>query len=241
LAPQKDWAVNEPAELATVLSALEGIQRDFNDGRSDGVRISLADLIVLAGGAAVEQAAKEGGVDVSVRFSPGRTDASQEQTDVDTFDVLEPRADGFRNYIQVGEKLTPETLLLDRANLLNLTPSELVVLVGGMRALGTNHDGSAHGVLTNRPGVLTNDVFVNLLDMATEWSTSSTEHVYDGKDRATGEQRWTATAADLVLGSHAVLRGIAEVYGAADASEKFVKDFAAAWAKVMELDRFDLH
>ncbi len=240
LAPQKDWEVNEPAELASVLSTLEGIQREFNEGRSDGTRISLADLIVLAGGAAIEQAARDGGVDVTVRFSPGRTDASQEQTDVDTFEVLEPRADGFRNYVRPGEKLTPETLLLDRANLLSLTPSEMVVLLGGMRALGTNHGGTAHGILTDRPGVLSNDVFVNLLDMGTEWSTSSTEHVYDGKDRETGEQRWTATAVDLVLGSHSVLRAIAEVYASDDASEKFVQDFAEAWAKVMELDRYDL-
>ncbi len=240
LAPQKDWEVNEPAELATVLSTLEGIQRDFNDGRSDGVKISLADLIVLAGGAAIEQAAKDGGADVTVRFSPGRTDASQEQTDVDTFDVLEPRADGFRNYVQPGEKLSPETLLLDRANLLNLTPTEMVVLLGGMRSLGVNHGGASHGVLTDRPGVLSNDVFVNLLDMGTEWSTSSTEHVYDGKDRSTGEQRWTATAVDLVLGHHSVLRAISEVYASADASQKFVQDFSEAWTKVMELDRFDL-
>jgi catalase-peroxidase len=241
LSPQKDWEVNEPAQLATVLGTLEQIQQDFNAGRSDGTRISLADLIVLAGGAAIAQAAKAAGVDVSVPFSPGRTDATQDQTDADAFDVLEPRADGFRNHVSAGEKLAPETLLLERADLLTLTPPELTVLIGGMRALGANHGGSAHGVLTDRPGTLTNDFFVNLLDIGTEWKPSaSSEHVYDGRDRSTGEQRWTATAVDLVFGSHSRLRALAEIYGADDAKERFVTDFVAAWTKVMELDRFDL-
>jgi catalase-peroxidase len=241
LAPQKDWASNEPAELATVLSALEGVQSDFNGSQSGGKKVSLADLIVLGGCAAVEKAAKDAGHDVTVPFRPGRTDASQDQTDADAFAPLEPRADGFRNYLQAGEKLDPETLLLDRANLLSLTAPEMTVLVGGMRALGANHGGSSLGVLTDRPGQLTTDFFVNLLDPGTEWSTSaSAEHVYDGKARATGEARWTATAVDLVFGSHSQLRALCEVYGADDAKEKFVQDFAAAWAKVMELDRFDL-
>ncbi|QXC63601.1 catalase/peroxidase HPI [Aquihabitans sp. G128] len=241
LAPQKDWSVNEPEQLATVLAKLEEIQQGFNGSQAGGTRISLADLIVLAGGAAIEQAAKDAGQDVTVPFSPGRTDASQEQTDVESFAVLEPRADGFRNFLREGEKLSPETLLLDRANLLSLTAPELTVLVGGLRALGANAGGSALGVLTERPGVLSNDFFVNLLDIATEWKTSeATEHVYDGVDRATGEPRWTATAADLVFGSHAQLRAISEVYGSADSQERFTRDFVAAWAKVMDLDRFDL-
>jgi catalase-peroxidase len=196
---------------------------------------------VLAGCAAVEQAAKDAGFDVTVPFAPGRTDASQEQTDVESFAVLEPRADGFRNYVRAGEKLPPERLLLDRANMLNLTAPEMTVLVGGMRALNANFDGSAHGVFTDRPGVLTNDFFVNLLDMGTEWTTSSSsEGVYDGRDRSSGAAKWTATAADLVFGSHSQLRAVAEVYGSDDAKEKFVDDFVAAWNKVMNLDRFDL-
>jgi catalase-peroxidase len=241
LAPQKDWAVNEPAELRQVLGTLERIQADFNASQAGGKRISLADLIVLAGGAAVEQAAKAAGHDVTVRFRPGRTDATQEMTDVDAFAVLEPRADGFRNYLEPGNKLTPETLLLDRANLLSLTATEMTVLVGGMRALGANCGASPHGVFTERPGVLSNDFFRNLLDMRTEWSTSQTEEgVFEGRPRGGGDVRWTATSVDLVFGSHSQLRGIAEVYGADDAEPKFVRDFADAWAKVMELDRFDL-
>jgi catalase-peroxidase len=240
LAPQKDWASNEPGELATVLGALEGVQQDFNGSQSGGKKVSLADLIVLGGCAAVEQAAKDAGHDITVPFSPGRTDASQDQTDADTFAPLEPRADGFRNYLEAGEKLAPETLLLDRANLLSLTAPEMTVLVGGMRALGANHGGSSLGVLTDRPGQLTTDFFVNLLDPGTEWSTSTSENLYDGKDRATGDAKWTATAVDLVFGSNSQLRAIAEVYGADDGEARFVADFAAAWAKVMELDRFDL-
>ncbi len=240
LAPQKDWEVNEPAELATVLSALESIQQEFNGAQSGNVKVSLADLIVLGGCAAVEKAAKDAGHDVTVPFSPGRTDASQEQTDVESFAVLEPRADGFRNYVRAGEKLPPETLMLDRANLLTLTPPEMTVLVGGLRALGANHGKTAHGVLTDRPGQLTNDFFVNLLDMGTVWSTSNTEHVYEGRSRASGEVTRTATAVDLVFGSHSELRALAEVYACADAGDKFVADFVKAWTKVMNLDRFDL-
>jgi catalase-peroxidase len=240
LAPQKDWEVNQPAELATVLSTLEGIRDDFNGGRTDGTRVSLADLIVLAGGVGVEQAAAAAGMNVTVPFTPGRTDATQEQTDAESFAVLEPRADGFRNYVRAGEKIAPETLLLDRANLLTLTAPEMTVLVGGLRVLGANTGGADHGVLTERSGQLTNDFFVNLLDMGTTWSTSAMEHVYDGTDRSTGGPRWTATAVDLVFGSNSVLRSIAEVYASADASEKFAADFVAAWTKVMELDRFDL-
>ena len=241
LAPQRDWEVNEPATLGDVLGTLERVQQDFNGAQSGGKSVSLADLIVLAGTAAVERAAKDAGVDVTVPFHPGRTDATQDQTDVESFSVLEPRADGFRNYLQPGEKLAPETLLLDRANLLSLTAPEMTVLVGGLRGLGANHGGSPHGVFTEQVGTLTNDWFVNLVDMGTEWSTStSDENVYDGRDRATGEQRWTATAVDLVFGSHSQLRGLCEVYAADDAKEKFVRDFVAAWAKVMDLDRFEL-
>jgi catalase-peroxidase len=241
LAPQKDWESNEPAELATVLGTLERIRDDFNSSRAGGVRISLADLIVLGGCAAVERAAKDAGFDVTVPFAPGRTDASQEQTDAESFAPLEPRADGFRNHLQPGEKLSPETLLLDRANLLTLTATEMTVLIGGMRALGANFGRTDLGVLTERPGALTNDFFVNLLDMGTEWRVSaSEENVYEGVDRTTGEPRWTATAVDLVFGSHSVLRGLAEIYGSDDAKEKFVLDFVKAWDKVMNLDRFDL-
>lgn len=241
LEPQRSWAVNEPTELATVLQTLEQVQQDFNAAQSGGKKISLADLIVLAGCAAVEKAAQDAGQDITVPFTPGRTDASEEQTDVESFAVLEPKADGFRNYLRAGEKLPAETLLLDRANLLTLTAPEMTVLVGGMRALGTNSGGTRHGVFTDRPGTLTNDFFVNLLDMGSEWKPSeSEENVYDGRDRATGEVRWTATSADLVFGSNSQLRAIAEVYGAGDGSAKFVKDFVAAWVKVMELDRFDL-
>ncbi|MFE6270554.1 catalase/peroxidase HPI [Streptomyces goshikiensis] len=239
LAPQRDWEANDLPEVAQVLQKLEQLQRDFN--RDGATRISLADMIVLGGCAAVEQAARDAGHDITVPFAPGRTDASQEQTDVDSFAVLEPRADAFRNYLQEGEKLPPETLLLDRANLLTLTAPEMTVLIGGMRALNTGFKGSSHGVFTDRPETLTTDFFVNLLDMGTEWKASeSAENVYEGRDRATGEAKWTATAVDLVFGSHSQLRALSEVYAAADAGEKFVRDFVAAWDKVMNLDRFDL-
>ncbi|MFD0146418.1 MULTISPECIES: catalase/peroxidase HPI [unclassified Streptomyces] len=241
LAPQKDWEVNDLPEVAEVVRGLEQIQRDFNDAQSGGKKVSLADLIVLGGCAAVERAAKNAGHDVTVPFAPGRTDASQEQTDVEAFAVLEPRADGFRNYLRAGEKLSPETLMLDRANLLTLTAPEMAVLTGGMRALNTGFKQSSHGVFTDRPEALTNDFFVNLLDMGTEWKPSaSTENVFEGRDRATGDVKWTATAVDLVFGSHSQLRAIAEVYASEDAGEKFVRDFVAAWDKVMNLDRFDL-
>ncbi|MGY6500870.1 MAG: catalase/peroxidase HPI [Acidimicrobiales bacterium] len=240
LAPQKDWEVNDPATLSTVLETLERIKADFDGSQSGGKKVSLADLIVLGGCAAVEKAATDAGVDVTVPFAPGRTDATEEQTDADSFTVLEPRGDGFRNYTRAGEKLPPETLLLERANLLSLSAPEMTVLVAGMRALGANHGGSDLGVLTDRPGTLTNDFFVNLLDMGTEWSTSTTEHVYEGRDRSSGEVKWTATAVDLVFGSNSQLRAIAEVYGANDGAERFVRDFVAAWDKVMMLDRFDL-
>jgi catalase-peroxidase len=241
LAPQKDWEANNPAELATVLQALEHVQQDFNSAQSGGKKVSLADLIVLGGCAAVEQAAKNAGHDITVPFAPGRTDASQEQTDVESFEVLEPVADGFRNYLRSGQKLPPETLLVDRANMLTLTVPEMTVLVGGMRALNANFGQSRHGVFTSRPETLTNDFFVNLLDMGTEWKASaSAENVYEGRDRATGEIKWTATAVDLVFGSDSELRAVAEVYACDDARDKFAHDFAAAWDKVMNLDRFDL-
>ncbi len=238
LAPQKDWEANEPAELATVLQALEQVQQDFSQS---GGTVSLADLIVLGGCAAVEQAAKNAGHEVTVPFVPGRTDASQEQTDVEAFAVLEPIADGFRNYLRAGDKLPPETRLLDRANLLSLTAPEMTVLIGGLRALNANHGHTAHGVFTDRPETLTTDFFVNLLDMGTEWKVSvSAENVYEGRDKATGEVRWTATAADLVFGANSQLRAISEVYACDDSKEKFVRDFVAAWDKVMMLDRFDV-
>ncbi len=241
LEPQRSWASNDPAELATVLQTLERVQQDFNASQPGGTRVSLADLIVLGGCAAVEQAARDAGHAVSVPFTPGRTDASQEQTDAASFAPLEPQADGFRNYLRAGEKLPPETLLLDRANLLTLTAPQMTVLVGGMRALDANLGRSPLGVLTDRPGTLTNDFFVNLLGMDTQWRPSTDdENVYDGRDRSTGEVRWTATAVDLVFGSNSQLRGIAEVYAAADGHERFVRDFVAAWVKVMNLDRFDL-
>ncbi|MFI1814879.1 catalase/peroxidase HPI [Streptomyces sp. NPDC020422] len=246
LAPQRDWEVNALPAVTETVRRLEEIQRDFNGAGGDGAggdgrKISLADLIVLGGCAAVERAARNAGHTVRVPFTPGRTDASQEQTDVETFAVLEPRADGFRNYLRAGEKLSPETLLLDRANLLTLTPPEMTVLVGGMRALNAGFKGSPHGVFTDRPETLTTDFFVNLLDMGTEWKVSETdENVFEGRDRATGERKWTATAADLVFGSHSQLRAFAEVYAAGDAEEKFVRDFVRAWDKVMNLDRFDL-
>jgi catalase-peroxidase len=238
LAPQKDWEVNNPSELATVLQTLEQVQQEFNG--AGGKRISLADLIVLAGGAAVEKAAKDGGVEVTVPFRPGRTDASQEQTDVESFEVLEPRADGFRNYVRAGEKLPPETLLVDRAYLLGLSAPEMTALVGGLRGLSTNYGQTQHGVFTDRPGVLTADFFTNLLDMSVEWKASeSAENVYEGRDGATGEVTRTATAVDLVFGSNSQLRALAEVYASDDANEKLVADFVAAWAKVMDADRFD--
>ncbi len=241
LAPQRDWEVNQPAQLATVLQTLEQIQQDFNSAQSGGTRVSLADLIVLGGCAAVEQAAQAAGHDVTVPFTPGRTDASQEQTDVESFSVLEPTADGFRNYLRAGEKLSPETFLLDKANLLSLTAPEMTVLIGGMRALNANFGQTGHGVFTDRPGTLTNDFFVNLLDIGTEWKTSMSEvNVYDGRDRATGEVKRTATAVDLVFGSNSQLRALSEVYGSNDAGEKFARDFVRAWDKVMNLDRFDL-
>ncbi len=241
LAPQKDWEANDPAELATVLATLERIQQDFNGSQSGSTKVSLADVIVLGGCAAVEQAARAGGHDVTVGFAPGRTDASQDDTDVDSFAVLEPRADGFRSYLRTGEKQPPESLLLDRANLLTLTAPEMTVLIGGLRALNANVGQSTLGVLTDRPGTLTNDFFVNLLDIGTEWKASaSAENVYDGRDRSTGDQRWTATAADLVFGSNSVLRSLSEVYASDDADAKFAADFVAAWEKVMDLDRFDL-
>jgi catalase-peroxidase len=244
LAPQKDWTVNEPAQLTSVLQTLEQVQQEFNDSQSGGRKVSLADLIVLGGCAAVEQAARSAGFDVTVPFAPGRTDASQEQTDVDTFDVLEPRADGFRNYIEPGASLSPETLLVDRAYLLNLTAKEMTVLVGGMRVLDANTGKSQHGVFTDRPETLTNDFFVNLLDIDTEWTLSTSDKhsdtaLYEGRNRATGGVR-TATAVDLVFGSNSILRGICEVYAAEDARERFVHDFIDAWNKVMNLDRFDL-
>jgi catalase-peroxidase len=241
LEPQKDWEVNEPKQLAKVLKALEKIQKDFNDAQSGGKKISLADLIVLGGCSAVEQAAKKAGHNVTVPFTPGRTDASQEQTDVNTFDVLEPVADGFRNYTRKGDPLSAETRLLDRANLLKLTAPEMTVLVGGMRVLNTNYDESKHGVFTDRTETLTNDFFVNLLDISTAWRPSASDkNVYEGSDRKTGKKKWTATAADLVFGAHSQLRAYAEVYASDDAKEKFVRDFVAAWNKVMNLDRYDL-
>jgi catalase-peroxidase len=241
LAPQKDWAVNNPSELASVLQVLEQVQRDFNSSQAGGKKVSLADLIVLGGCAAVEHAARNAGYDITVPFAPGRTDASQEQTDVESFAALEPKADGFRNYLQAGEKLPAETLLVDRAYMLSLSAPETTVLVGGMRALNANFGHTKHGVFTDRPETLTNDFFVNLLDMGTEWKVSeSTENVYEGRDRATGELKWTATPVDLVFGSNSELRAVAEVYAQDDSKEKFVRDFVAAWNKVMNLDRFDL-
>jgi catalase-peroxidase len=239
LAPQKDWAVNEPAELARVLPILERVQQEFNNSQSGGKKVSLADVIVLGGCAAVEQAAKNAGHNVTVPFSPGRTDASQEQTDVDSFAVLEPTADGFRNYIHNGE-LPPEFRLIDRAYMLNLTPPEMTVLVGGMRVLNANVGGAKHGVFTDRPETLTNDFFVNLLDSEVEWKASPEPNVYEATDRSTGAVKRTATAVDLVFGSNSELRALAEVYASDDAKEKFVRDFAAAWNKVMNLDRYDL-
>ena len=241
LEPQKNWEVNEPSELSKALAALEKIQHEFNDSASGGKKISLADLIILAGSAAVEKAARDAGYEIEVHFSPGRTDASQEDTDVESFAVLEPRGDGFRNYVRPGEKAPVEQLLLERAYQLGVYGPELTVLIGGLRALGANHGGSKHGVFTDRPGVLTNDFFVNLLDMSTEWKPSENqENVYEGRDRATGAPKWTATANDLVFGSNSVLRAVAEVYAQDDNKGRFVEDFVAAWVKVVNNDRFDL-
>ncbi|MBV9293359.1 MAG: catalase/peroxidase HPI [Frankiales bacterium] len=241
LTPQKDWEVNEPAELAKALQAIEKVQQDFNSAQSGGKKVSLADLIVLGGCAAVEKAARDAGFDVTVPFAPGRTDATQEQTDVDSFAVLEPKADGFRNYLRAGQKVSPETLLLDRANVLQLTAEEMTALVGGLRALGANHQGTSYGVFTNRPGTLSNDFFVNLLDMGTEWRVSaSEENVYEGRERGSDSVKWTATAVDLVFGANSQLRALAEFYSSDDAKEQFVRDFVAAWDKVMNLDRFEL-
>jgi len=241
LAPQKDWAGNDPERIAKVLGVLEGIQRDLKADRSDGKRVSLADLIVLAGDAAIEKAAQEAGFDVTVPFAPGRTDASQEQTDAEAFEPLEPVADGFRNYLKTKYTISAEELLIDKAQLLTLTAPEMTVLVGGLRALGANAGGSQHGVFTDRPGVLTNDFFVNLLDMGVAWAPQGEgEDVFSAHDRQTGEVRWTGTRVDLVFGSNSELRALAEVYASDDAREKFVRDFVKAWTKVMELDRFDL-
>jgi catalase-peroxidase len=238
LEPQRGWEVNEPEQLAHVLEVLEGVQRGFNE--AGGARISMADLIVLAGSAAVEKAARDAGVEVTVPFHPGRTDATQEMTDVHSFRVLEPRADGFRNYLRPGEKTQPEVLLVDRAYMLDLTAPEMTALVGGLRSLGANVGGASHGVLTDRPGVLSNDFFANLLAPGTRWKASEAENVYEIRDVATDEVRWTATAVDLIFGSNSQLRALAEVYASADAQDKFVRDFVAAWVHVMELDRYDV-
>lgn len=258
LAPQKDWAVNQPAQLAKVLKTLEGIQSAFNSKQTDGKRVSLADLIVLGGCAGVEQAAKNAGHAVTVPFNPGRMDATAQQTDAASFAVLEPIADGFRNYVKGSYTVPAEALLVDKAQLLTLTAPEMTALVGGMRVLNTNAGGTAHGVFTTRPGALTNDFFVHLLDMGTEWkpvagggvasaatgataASSSSAALFEGRDRKTGAPKWTATRVDLVFGSNSQLRALAEVYGSADGQAKLVHDFVAAWAKVMDLDRFDLH
>ncbi|BEO43207.1 catalase-peroxidase [Serratia marcescens] len=240
LAPQKDWAVNQPAQLAATLAKLESIQRAFNDAQTGGKRVSLADLIVLAGAAGVEQAAKNAGLTLTVPFAPGRMDASQEQTDVDSFEAMEPLADGFRNFLKGKYRVPAETLLVDKAQLLTLTAPEMTALVGGLRVLGANVGGTQHGVFTHRPQALTNDFFVNLLDMGTTWHPVGEDGLFEGRDRRSGAVKWTGTRVDLVFGSHAQLRALAEVYGSADGQEKFAHDFVAAWNKVMNLDRFDL-
>jgi catalase-peroxidase len=241
LAPQKDWEVNQPAELAKVLLKLETIQKDFNVAQKDGKKISLADLIVLAGAAGIEKAAKDNGISVTVSFTPGRMDASQDQTDVESFAPLEPVADGFRNYTHDQLRIPAEELLLDRAQLLKLTAPEMTVLIGGLRVLGANANGSKHGIFTDRVGTLSNDFFVNLLEMGTHWKLDETsKNVFEARDRKTDQVKWTGTRADLIFGSHAQLRALAEVYASTDSREKFVKDFAAAWTKVMNLDRYDL-
>jgi catalase-peroxidase len=241
LSPQKDWEVNQPAQLKTVLQKLEAIQKEFNGAQKGGKKVSLADLIVLGGCAAIEKAAKAAGTDVKVPFTPGRMDASQEQTDAASFAPLEPLADGFRNYYRSKHIMAPEEALVDRAQLLTLTAPEMTVLVGGLRVLGANVGQSTHGVFTERPETLTNDFFVNLLSMRTQWQPSANvEGVYEGRDRTTNELKWTGTRVDLIFGSHSQLRALAEVYACADAKEKFAKDFVAAWTKVMNADRFDL-
>ena len=241
LAPQKDWEVNQPAQLKNVLQAFEMIQQEFNGAQSDGTRVSLADLIVLGGCAAVEQAAKNAGHELSVPFNPGRTDASQDQTDLESFSVLEPVADGFRNYLKTKYSVSAEELLIDRAQLLTLTAPELTVLIGGLRVLNANYGGSQHGVFTKNPETLTNDFFLNLLDMGTAWkATPEDDDLFEGYDRASGKSKWTGTRVDLIFGSNSQLRALAEVYGSEDAREKVLVDFAAAWNKVMNLDRFDL-
>lgn len=241
LEPQRNWEVNQPDRLKTVLQVLEKIQADFNGAQSGNKKVSLADLIVLGGCAAIEQAARKAGHDISVPFKPGRTDASQEQTSIESFSVLEPKADGFRNYQKAKYSVLPEELLVDRAQLLTLTAPEMTVLLGGMRVLNTNYNGSQHGVFTKRPETLTNDFFVNLLDMSTEWKPASEEgDVFEGRDRATGELKWTGTRVDLIFGSNSQLRAIAEIYACDDSQVKFVQDFVAAWNKVMNADRFDL-
>ena len=241
LAPQKNWAVNNPAQLAIVLAKLEGIQQGFNSAQAGGRQVSLADLIVLGGCAGVEQAAKNAGHEVTVPFTPGRTDASQAQTDVTSFDALEPAADGFRNYLNATHKSAAENMLIDKAQLLTLTAPQLTALIGGMRVLNTNFDQSKHGVFTQRPEALTNDYFVNLLDMSITWrATSDAQNLFVGSDRKTGEPKWTGSRVDLIFGSNSELRAIAEVYGCGDSQEKFVRDFVAAWTKVMNLGRFDL-
>jgi catalase-peroxidase len=241
LAPQKDWEVNNPGQLATVLQKLEGIQNEFNNAHTGGKKVSLADLIVLGGCTGIEKAAKNAGHDVKVPFTPGRADAWQDQTDLESFEVLEPGADGFRNYVKSHHKSSAEEMLVDKAQLLTLTAPELTVLVGGMRVLNTNFDKTQHGVFTKRPEALTNDFFVNLLDLGTAWNaTSDSQSVFEGRDRKTGAVKWTGTRVDLIFGSNAELRAVAEVYGCTDSQEKFVQDFVAAWNKVMNLDRFDL-
>lgn len=241
LAPQKDWEVNEPTELKNALHALEKVHADFNMSLAAGKKVSLADVIVLGGCAAIEKAAQLAGHTLTVPFTPGRTDATQAQTDSTSFAVLEPKADAFRNYVHSRARVSGESFLLERASLLNLTAPEMTVLLGGLRVLGINHGNTQHGVLTSRPGMLTNDFFVNLLDMQTEWRPSSTQKaIYEGRVHGGGAPKWTATAVDLVFGSHSQLRSYAEVYACADSASKFTKDFVAAWCKVMELDRFDL-
>jgi catalase-peroxidase len=241
LAPQKDWEANQPEALASVLAVLEGIQSDFNAAATGGKKISLADLIVLGGSAGIEQAAKDAGFDIVVPFTAGRMDASQEQTDVESFEVMEPIADGFRNYAKNVYSVPAEGLLVDKAQLLGLTAPEMTVLVGGMRVLGATHGNTSHGVLTDRPGTLTNDFFVNLVDMATAWApVDKDEQLFEGRDRATGAVKWTGTRVDLVFGANSQLRALSELYAQDDAKEKFARDFVAAWTKVMNADRFDL-
>jgi catalase-peroxidase len=239
LAPQKDWEVNQPAQLKTVLQKLEAVQKEFNAAQSGGKKVSLADLIVLGGCAAVEKAAKDAGQNVKVPFTPGRMDASQEQTDAQSFAPLEPIADGFRNYLRGKQFMAPEEALVDRAQLMRLTAPEMTVLVGGLRVLGANAGQSKHGIFTKKPETLTNDFFVNLLDMSTQWQPAGSDGLYEGRDRKTNAVKWTGTRVDLIFGSHSQLRALAEVYGCADSKEKFVKDFVAAWDKVMNLDRFN--